>query len=73
MSFITYLENRSDETGAALAFILVLMSAVEGTYFWKAEFDEGLIRDEEELDEPKSSSCIWLAADWKGSYSVEWS
>ena len=75
-----YLENSIEETGAALAFILVLMSAVEGTYFWKAEFVDGLMSAEEDDDPeeeaalaPNSSSCIWLAADWKGSYSAEWS
>ncbi len=44
------------------AFILVLMSAVEGTYFSKAELVEGFKGCSPQL--PKSSSCICLAADW---------
>ncbi len=49
---------------------LLFSSAVEGmldegTYFWKAEFEDGLrwppslcLPDPDPLDEPKSSSCI---------------
>ena len=47
--------------GCLQAFIFVLMSDVEGTYFWKAELLDGLMR---EGLAPKSSSCIWSAADW---------